>query len=145
MCLFYCQECKMEKLKAVRGIVSDTRLLDNCYKRDKFDKHTKSSSEHKRVSVFTSPSTSTYRNQIEVAVNNEDTFFKMTNGKLTVIAQIPDIQGMLYFEGQEPEATDILIVACSTQPNKIHAFTGLTREYEDTRCAICGKELLWKE
>ena len=144
MFLYYCQKCKSEKLQSVKRIVAETKLLDSSYKKKKYDKHTNRSNDYEKVSVLSSESTSAYRNQIEEAINNDDAFFEMRCGKLTLIAQSNEVQGTLYCEGQEPELTNILIVPCSTQPNNIHAFTGLSRDYEDTICAICGKELIWK-
>ena len=138
---YYCRECKIDKLNAIKQIIKEAELLDSDYKKRKLNKHITFNNCKGRLSIFNNGSSDLYGANIIEAIDSKESFFKEITGLLTLINPTTNILGTLYENGIRIGQTNTAIVANSTQPDRIHVFTDMSSNYENARCSECNKKL----
>lgn len=138
---YYCRECKIDKLNAIKQIIKEEELLNSDYKKIKFNKYITFKNCKGRLSIFNNGSSDLYGANIIEALYGEESFFKEITGLLTLINPTTNVLGTLYENGIRIGQTNTAIVANSTQPDRIHVFTDMSSNYENARCFECNKKL----
>ncbi len=139
MSKYYCHECAQR-----RGFTYSTETVDltgSQYKLEKYVKHHFPVKNEGIVSVFNSPDYQTYASYTLSAAASGSAQID-DNGTINMIFFAGQTVGATYQNGQFIIPTDTIKVVLLTEPAKIHTYPVNSANYEQSKCADCGKDIL---
>ena len=135
---YYCSRCRFE-LGYSRELPS-VALLESNYQKVKHQKHTVLSTAERLQSIFTDPSTSAIRRDLEEALLHGPMEVD-DKGRINFYATSTGITGHRYEWGTLVQSQDMTKVVLSTSATLRHAFPESSFRLGATTCAKCGQSI----
>jgi len=136
---YYCHECAQR-----RGFTYSTETVDLTgteYQLGKYVKHHFPVKNRGTVSVFESPDYQTYASCTLSATASGSAEID-DDGRLNMIFFVGKTVGTTYQDGNFIIPTDTIKVVLHTDPARIHTYPVNSANYERSKCADCGKDIL---
>jgi len=139
MSKYYCHDCAQR-----RGFTYSTETVEltgSQYQLEKYVKHHSPVKNKGIVSVFDSPDYQTYASYTLSAAASGSAEID-DNGRLNMIFFAGKTIGATYQNGQFTIPTDTIKVVLPAVPEKTHTYPVNSANYEQSKCADCGKDIL---
>ena len=138
MATYYCPNCRAS-LPCAPALPSGP-LLQTAYQHGKHEKHTLVDPAERRQSVFSDPSTSTIRLEVEAALSS-GVMELDDRGRINFLTLSGAGFGYRYEWGSRIEDQDLTKVVLSSNAGQRHQFTEASTNLRGCSCSLCGAAL----
>lgn len=138
MAIYFCRDCRSSL--AYAPALSTSPLLQTGYQRDKHVKHTLVDPTERLQSIFTDPSTSTIRVEVEAALLS-GVMEVDDGGRINFLTLSGAGFGYRYEWGSRIQEQDVTKVVLSSNAGQRHQFTEASTNLRGACCSVCGAAL----